>query len=270
MSNQKRSRAWAFTLNNYTPEEVHSLIENSGDSYLVFGFEVGKQGTYHLQGYIHHINARTFSSMSKLLPRAHLEVARSSPDTNIKYCTKDGDYHEFGLRPKGQGTRTDLDDIKDMLDSNMSIHEVAQTHFSQVIRYNKGFQFYLNGNQKDRSDKPTVYFVHGPTGTGKTRFAFQISDSVYIKDGTQWWDGYKQQSVILIDDFDGKWPFRDLLRILDRYPYQGQVKGGYVKINSPIIIITCDRTLERLYDGSCTELELAQLRRRITHFIEKT
>ena len=42
-----------------------------------------------------------------------------------------------------------------------------------------------------------------------------------IKDGTQWWYQYEGQEAVVIDDFDKKWPFRDLLRPLDRYPNQG-------------------------------------------------
>jgi len=31
-----------------------------------------------------------------------------------------------------------------------------------------------------------------------------------------------------------------LLKLCDRYKYSGQVKGGFVKINSPFIFITCE------------------------------
>ena len=81
-----------------------------------------------------------------------------------------------------------------------------------------------------------------------------------MKDGTPWWDGYTNQDVILIDDFDGKWPFRDLLRLLDRYPYQGQIKGGYVKINSPHIYITCEFPPADIYQPGN---ELNQIIRRL-------
>lgn len=75
-----------------------------------------------------------------------------------------------------------------------------------------------------------------------------------------WWDGYEQQEAIIIDDFDGKWPYRDLLRLLDRYPYQGQYKGGYVKINSPYIYITCEYSPSFFWRGN----EFAQIHRRLS------
>jgi len=74
-----------------------------------------------------------------------------------------------------------------------------------------------------------------------------------------WWDGYEQQEAIIIDDFDGKWPYRDLLRLLDRYPYQGQFKGGYFKVNSPYIYITCEFAPSYFWQGN----EYAQVFRRL-------
>jgi len=55
-----------------------------------------------------------------------------------------------------------------------------------------------------------------------------------------------------------------LLRLLDKYPYQGQIKGGYVKINSNIII-TCEFPPEYFWKGN----ELAQITRRINKIFEK-
>jgi len=39
-----RNRAWCFTINNYTFEEMDACI-NLPVEYKVFGFEVGKKGT---------------------------------------------------------------------------------------------------------------------------------------------------------------------------------------------------------------------------------
>lgn len=94
-----RSRAYTFTINNHTFEDLCDVVNLVAD-YIVFGFEVGEDGTPHIQGYVHFSNARHFKSVSKMLPRAHIEVAKGSPIQNRTYCTKGGEYYEFGECPQ--------------------------------------------------------------------------------------------------------------------------------------------------------------------------
>jgi len=137
----------------------------------------------------------------------------------------------------------------------------------EYIKYHKGIEAFKSSLYSHRTEAPIVEWRLGLAGTGKTREPFDKHiDSVYIKDGTMWWDGYEQQEAIIVDDFDGHWPYRDFLRFLDRYPYQGQYKGGYHKINSKFLYITCEHPPEHFWSGN----ELAQIKRRITSIIEKT
>jgi len=162
--------------------------------------------------------------------------------------------------PKQQGKRSDIHDVCELLDEKVPLNEIARNHPSAFVKHAKGFHAYKFATQVDRVSKPYVEWRWGTTGTGKTKGAIdKHPESFYIKDGTQWWDGYEQQDAIIIDDFDGRWPFRDLLRLLDWNPYQGQTKGGYVKINSPHIYITCEFEPSTYWGGNA----LAQVLRRI-------
>lgn len=71
------SRAWCFTLNNYTAEE-EVAVQQLDVAYLVYGREVGAEGTMHLQGYLYRTLAR-LSAMKKMIPRAHFEAAKGTP-----------------------------------------------------------------------------------------------------------------------------------------------------------------------------------------------
>jgi hypothetical protein len=108
---------------------------------------------------------------------------------------------------------------------------------------------------RNPENPPTIYWFHGQAGSGKTREARQYcidNDlSFYFKDNTQWWDGYRQQDAVIIDDFDHtSWNYRELLRVLDRYEHQVQIKGGYIPLNSRVIIITCEFHPSRLWNGN--------------------
>lgn len=111
------ARRWCFTLNNYTPVEVDALTSWASNLvYLVFGRETGESGTPHLQGYFILKRRRRVGQLSQVpgLTRAHLEVARGTPEQASTYCKKDGDYSEFGELPtSSQGKRTDFECLKE-------------------------------------------------------------------------------------------------------------------------------------------------------------
>lgn len=264
MSN--KSRAFQFTWNNYTDDDVEYL-KGQSFRYLIFGREKGESGTPHLQGMIVFENPRSFESIRKkiFLEKAHLEVARSQ-QALMKYNKKEGDWEEYGNPPE-QGRRYDIEEMVDMVKGGSKAKQLWEHNSTLMLQYNKAFERCRYDMMEDREEPPKVFWFYGGTGTGKTRKAFEYCESRYIKDGTMWWDGYSQQKAIIIDDFDGHWPYRDLLRLLDRYPYSGQVKGGYVKINSPFIFITCEHHPSLLWSGA----ELAQILRRIfeVQFFEK-
>lgn len=271
----KRARGWIFTINNYTDKDIKqcdSLGETIKDKeYMIYAFEVGKKGTPHIQGYVHFKNQKSRGTMSKALPRASFRVAVADDLKNQKYCSKDGEFYEFG-KPIGQGKRTDLEKIVNKVrnENIRDINSLIDINPALVTRNLKNIASVIRLSLKVRDSPPRVTWIYGPTGVGKTRYVYDSHgiENVYAKSITKWWDErYIQQEAILIDDFCGKWPFRDLLRLLDRYPYEGQTKGGHVQINSPYIYITCDRTPKALYNKVLSDYEYRQFIRRITEII---
>lgn len=70
----------------------------------------------------------------------------------------------------------------------------------------------------------------------------------FIKPLSKWWDGYNQEDVVLIDDFE-----LDSLKYLGHYlklwadPYgllHGEVKGGKVSLNFKKLYVTSNYTIE--------------------------
>lgn len=264
-STTTKIRSTFFTLNNWTEAEENVLLsivhKNLESRYLLYQKEVGESGTPHLQGFMYFYNQINLSTLNKLLPRASFSKPRCIKAC-ILYCKKEktrveGPF-EYGKMPE-QGRRTDLEELSNKF-LTMSVQNFIKEAPMEYVKYHRGLHALKSISTTHRSSPPSVSWFWGKSGKGKTRTAFETHDSVYMKDGTQWWDGYEQQTAIIIDDFDGKWNFRDLLRLLDRYPYQGQTKGGYVKINSPYIYITCEFAPTDYWDDN----DLEQITRRIT------
>ena len=98
MPNQSAALArWAFTLNDYTPEEEQKLVGALTPQTAVYAIVARKRapttGTPHLQGFVHLRRHQRFDAVKKLLdtPRVHLEPARGTDQENRDYCRKDGD-----------------------------------------------------------------------------------------------------------------------------------------------------------------------------------
>lgn len=98
MTNPK-SRYWCFTLNNYTDDEYNRILNETRFDYVIIGKEVGDLGTPHLQGYVRFPNAVRLATLKKIMPRAHLEIAKGNAESNITYCSKEGNFEERGERP---------------------------------------------------------------------------------------------------------------------------------------------------------------------------
>lgn len=139
------------------------------------------------------------------------------------------------------------------------------------MRYGQGLKRLRYELLPDRDEKPIVVWIYGESETCKTRWTHEhFKGKIYFtKSNLKWWDKYDQQLCIFIDEFrEEEMTFKDLLRLLDRYPYDVETKGGHVPINSKFIVITSPRSPETMYAGKGEDLY--QLTRRITKIICST
>ena len=129
------ARNWCFTLNNYTDSEIDKILKTDHYNYIIFGKEVGDEGTIHLQGYIQFKKQMQLVSIKKIsvFERAHLEKARGTPKPNIDYCSKDVDVTENGFICEQGKKKIDLVkamyQVKDGVDTEELIEEPGSDFF---------------------------------------------------------------------------------------------------------------------------------------------
>jgi hypothetical protein len=266
---RRKSRSYCFTINNYEDSE-YEAIRDCGQlpstRYLVCGKEIGDSGTRHLQGYVYFSNPRTLSGVKRLpgFARSHLEVSRGTPLQASDYCKKDGDFFETGELPSS-GKRTDLDEIKQEISDGKSDLYIADNHFSQWVVYRRSFAAYRRLLvSTPRNFKSWTNVLVGSTGLGKTRFVYQQhqDDDIFVWGGDRWFDGYVGQRIALLDDYRGELSIGFLLRLLDRYPLQVPIKGGFVNWNPRRIYITSN-TMPEVWYADVDGASVAALLRRI-------
>lgn len=277
-----RARAYCLTINNYTDDILTKFNETClSCTYGCFGLEIGNSGTPHIQGYLYVKNKISFNTLKKDFPTAHIEVAKGSPESNKTYCSKQGNFTEFGELPK-QGKRKDIEEFRDAIFDGMSRRELLMAFPLEMAKYIKFYQIcreeYLAEEAKRQfinNMEPEIIVHYGDPGTGKTLQVYKENeyDNIFklnVGDGSKdtiWWDGYHGQDVILIDDFNGELPITYLLNLLDRYPMQLSIKGSKVWKIATKIYITSNHKPDQWY-GCMTGSHRTALFRRLKHIKE--
>jgi len=172
----------------------------------------------------------------------------------------------------GRGERSDLSTVCDAVREGASLRDVAQEHPATFVRNYKGLavlRSLLNPLEGTWRGPKCIWFLHGDTGTGKTRLAFERHPHLYrplcAGKGVVWWDGYCGEETILFDDIrDGDIAIRDLLTWCDGRDFRAPVKGGTVEVRCHTIIFTSNDSIAQCWPGR----DVAPFMRRVTFLAE--
>lgn len=277
MPNNERITNFVFTCNNYTSDH-ETLIQNIPSSYLIYGKEIAPTtGTPHLQGYCQLPNGRSHASLKKSLPGFFIKKAQGNCEQNRVYCSKSGDVFESGVPGDGQGKRNDLLSMYDDIKSGLSDYDVMERQPVCYMRHYRAadrVRFLFEQRKYVKFQPLEVIVRYGPANHNKTRWVYDTyGDSLFrpalpAKLGDQlWWDGLSFQETVLLDDFYGEIPYSLLLQILDGYPMNLPVKGGFVIKKYKRVIITSNEHPDYWYKSQFPMGMSPALSRRISKIV---
>ena len=203
---------YCSTINNWT-EENYALLTNlvpTAAKYLFVGKETGENSTPHLQGFIQLARRSRLAQVSRILGgRAHVERRRGSLQEAIRYCAKDGDFQEWGVKPATPGGKLDLEDISGRLQRGETCREVYDAQPKAYILFQCG----IHAARTMSLSRPRGYHhlrcsvYYGSTGTGKTRAAynrFAARDHyMWTPSMGKWWQRYDGERYVICDEFQG-------------------------------------------------------------------
>ncbi len=270
------SRRYVFTINNPEESEKAWLLDQPF-KFIVFQQERGENGTIHFQGWVVFTTpVRVPGARTLLGGRAHVERQRGSDLEAYNYSTKNNTRingpWETGIRPTGQGSRSDLSSIQIALEEGWDLRDIVHEHFSSYVRYSTGIHRARMLLRNGRAGPPEVFVFWGTTGTGKTRRAIAESSNPYVVTPPTgaghvcWWDGYDLHEDVIIDEFYGWLPWSLLLRLLDRYPVRVRTNGGTVAFVARRIWITSNADPREWYREG-RHIQWSTLARRITQIV---
>lgn len=219
---------------------------------------------FHIQGYIEFTKQLTYDKIKLLFECNHVHLAprhkKSNAQAAAAYCKKDDTWVKDSTRVErgeisGQGRRTDLESYARRVaeGGDEAITNLADERPDLIVRYYKGFQV-LNSikNPPKFRDRPTIIYLYGPPGCGKSRLAHTLYVDAYSATDKRegWFDGYRGQEVVIFDDFEGNYPLREMLKLLDYNPLQLPIKGAFVPIKAHTFIFTSNIPFDAIYDGN--------------------
>lgn len=240
--------------------------------YIGLGREVcPKTGTPHLQGFIQLHVAKELTFVKKLTQSdsLHLERMIGTVKQNMTYCSKGGEFTEYGT-PTQQGARTDILDVFHAIRSGEDLFTISSDNPELFCKYRNGINQYKEMHNDKSAPKwrmVEVIFITGPTNTGKTRRAMEEATFQINGYELEWWNGYDSDDVICIDEYNNDIPITKLLKYLDGYKLRLPIKGGFTFAKWHKVYITSNLRLEELHTQAKPE-HIKALRRRITKVID--
>ncbi len=242
VSHRAKRRHWCFTSFLETlPVHFDANIVR----YCCYQREVAPESKRrHWQGYIEFTRGVRYAKVKNILGQCHLECRKGTREEAKAYCFKEataisGTQFEYGIWRKVCDAKRTLLQI---LQSNICLAVLKKEHPDWYVRYHRGLEKLYASRLEEKAKvfrNVEVHVLVGPTGCGKTKKAMSEKDHFTLPAGDKmWFDGYKSQTCLIIDDFYGNIKYGLFLRILDGHELQLPIKGGFIWALWTKVIIT--------------------------------
>lgn len=241
-----------------------------GIKYIKGQLESGTTTDYlHWQLIAHTAKKTTITRVKSIFGQsAHIEPSRS--DAAEQYVWKDdtavaNTRFELGQPSLKRNCKTDWEIIR----TNARLGRLDDIDADVYVRHYNSLKRIAADHMEPVAIERQVLVFWGATGTGKSRRAWgEAGLDAYPKDPrSKFWDGYRNQANVVVDEFRGGIDIAHMLRWLDRYPVIVEVKGSSVVLKAERIWITSNLHPKDWYPDLDQQTQSALLRRlTITHF----
>lgn len=266
-------RWWCFTNFKLDFDYDEMMKREDAPQWIGWGLETcPSTGKLHHQGYMWFATQReSYKNTAKILGKCWVDQCKGTPEHNDVYCRKDGDFHEWGVRPT-QGKRTDLTELKQRVVDGESVDAIVLEDPMAYHQYGRTLNRIedIALRKRKRTWMTQGEWIWGPTGTGKSKRAFEGFDEkthYVVPNDNGWWDGYTGQETVIMDDFRGDMTYHELLTLVDRYPKTVKRRNREpAPFLAQRLIITSSLPPEEVYRNLSVRDGLEQLMRRFQIF----
>lgn len=233
-----------------------------------------KTGKWHGHAFIYFKNPVAMSRIKKLFgDTAHLEYPMKNSDC-IDYVlnknSKKHDFQEFGKRPMNNGITMKVYELKNCNEPDELDWYLYNTWYRL---HNEPKKIKVNDWKKNIK----VYYIWGKSKTGKSDMVEEIlrkenvEEFEEVKHINQFWDGIiNGYGACVYDDWrDSHMKASEFINFIDYRTHNLNIKGGSVRNNYNLIIISTVQDPEMIYNSLGDEPKKQWLRRmEIIHTID--
>lgn len=275
----KGFRRWAFTDYSHNANDK-DVFNDARVNQLEYSWELCPQtGRLHKQGRIEFFEPQRRSVVWELLKNdchSKFEQFESSHKEYVNDPTKAGWLGHVVHGPKKekkQGERVDIKAAFNDIKEGKSTRDVMENHTPIYLKYSRAVEKMVEEFSKEPEYKKIkVMVLWGKSGSGKSHYPYcKHPGEVYRLTQNDWdtkfFNGYRGQRVLLMDDFDGSWmKFSTFKTFIDGYNQKVNTKGAWRWAQWDTIYITSNsgpKTWWKNVVNSNPE-EMSALKRRIT------
>ncbi len=214
-----KAKGWCFTSfkdNNW--RQLREVAASITITFIGWGNETCPEtGKKHQQGFMQFSERVRMTQIKKLIndKAIHLEVTKGSYEDNKKYCSKEGDYQEYGEYSK-QGKRTDIARVIESIDEGATTAQLWEQHPVTMVKYERGLMSAKKHRQQqvieakhtmeefkwdEITDWSKSIILWGDAGIGKTEFAkAHFNNPLFVTHMDQLGDLQEEHDGIIFDD----------------------------------------------------------------------
>lgn len=131
-NNKQRCRSWFLTINSFDQSHVEFLknLSQKNVKFVVFQSECGtKSKIDHLHAIVQYANQRTFASVKKIWPMAHIEQVKNLQKCT-EYCTKQKTWTGIRYMRRGANVLININEFR-----NPKCTDIVEVHMCTCGKY---------------------------------------------------------------------------------------------------------------------------------------